>query len=105
MNWLNHRWSKRQARGLEGSIRKWEGIVAGTKQDEGQDNCPLCKMYNPSMSLAPCASCPIALVAEDSVCESTPYDDFCAATTIPTKQDAARAELRFLRRVLKAGTP
>jgi len=30
---------------LRGSISKWEGIVAGTMQDSGASNCPLCKKF------------------------------------------------------------
>ncbi len=52
---------------LRGSIAKWEAIVAGTGEDGGPHNCPLCQRF------PGCASCPVADEVGDTGCESTPY--------------------------------
>lgn len=61
---------------LKGSIAKWEGIVAGTIQDEGILNCPLCKLFH----LGGCQGCPVAETAGVSYCANTPYRDYVMAS-------------------------
>lgn len=36
---------KRTLKALQGSIKKWEKIVAGTGTDGGMADCPLCKLF------------------------------------------------------------
>jgi len=97
--------TKKAARALRGSIKKWEGIVAGTIEDEGPDNCPLCKAY--MVSFLNCGNCPLAVFDPDQGperggCAGTPYMEYD-----PYSKDkgmaAAKKELRFLRNVLKHG--
>ena len=42
---------------LKGSIAKWEAIVAGTGEDRGTENCPLCAAFyhHPKH----CEGCPV----------------------------------------------
>lgn len=58
---------------LRGSIAKWRAIVAGTAEDKGTENCPLCAAF---YSHGECAGCPAAEVAQDSCCRGTPYMDW-----------------------------
>ena len=59
---------------LRGSISKWEGILAGTIQDEGPRNCPLCKLF--WYVGEDCKGCPVAASTGFSNCGGTPYEDF-----------------------------
>jgi hypothetical protein len=59
---------------LQGSIAKWEGIVAGTLKDEGPDNCPLCqKFFTPYGEKRACIGCPVMKKTGHQFCEKTPY--------------------------------
>ncbi len=81
---------------LEGSIRKWEGIVAGTMQDEGRDNCPLCDLY---WSLD-CAGCPVKARSGHAFCANTPYFHYARVHNVgmtDLEGPAAQKELEFLR--------
>jgi hypothetical protein len=60
---------------LEGSIRKWQDIVAGTGVDEGSDNCPLCWLFISNE----CKGCPVSTFTGRSRCHGTPYEDWNAA--------------------------
>jgi hypothetical protein len=65
---------------LDGSIRKWEAIVAGTGIDDGCDNCPLCKVFyyfSHHKGRTYCDGCPIYLDTGITGCERTPYDAWC----------------------------
>lgn len=73
---------------LEGSIKKWEGIVDGTIIDRGQDNCPLCQLFFENS----CRGCPVSIRSGKRFCRNTPYDDY----DVTESQDAAEAELDFL---------
>jgi|SRR6185437_1058006 len=55
---------------LEGSIAKWQAIVAGTGTDRGVMNCPLCQEF----WKAGCNGCPVAERTGRSFCSGTPYD-------------------------------
>ena len=57
---------------LKGSIKKWEGIVAGEVADNGNENCPLCKLFFDNW----CHRCPVAKDAGEIRCSSTPYTDW-----------------------------
>ncbi len=69
--------SARQAKALKGSIRKWQRIVNGTGENNGADNCPLCKLYvrrlNPQHIKDDCEGCPIMKVTGLWQCRGTPY--------------------------------
>lgn len=61
---------------LKGSIKKWEGIVAGTAGDESAANCPLCQKFQ--VNRAPgkklCEGCPVRDASGDWGCGNTPYE-------------------------------
>ena len=86
---------------LLGSIEKWEGIVAGTGEDKGVLNCPLCTMYYHGG----CEGCPVAEKVENILCCGTPYENYVRACiyadSTPEKiTAAAEAELAFLQSLL-----
>lgn len=58
---------------LEGSIKKWEKIVAGKGCDRGSNNCPLCKMFIRNQF---CDGCPVANYTGKDGCQGTPYASF-----------------------------
>jgi hypothetical protein len=92
---------------LEGSIAKWEAIVAGTGTDQGTTNCPLCTMFFEGR----CGGCPVAESVGDAECSGTPYSEWRAAAhktfgrhltsdwyaTTPQLVRLAQAELDFLK--------
>ena len=93
---------KETAEALEGSIRKWEAIVAGTGKDEGINNCPLCQKFYLDMR---CDGCPVSIRTGKPVCEGSPYDHWGwsgAINDLPSAEDrfdarkVAQAELDFL---------
>ncbi len=55
---------------LEGSIRKWEGILRGDTEDLLSLNCPLCKKY---LGQGNCFGCPVQIRTGQRGCISTPY--------------------------------
>lgn len=83
---------------LKGSIAKWEGIVAGTMEDNGPDNCPLCKEFYHLN----CKGCPVATDTAMSGCEGTPYYYYEEGDE---SEDIAKAELDYLRSLLPEGAP
>ncbi len=81
---------------LQGSIRKWEAIVDGSGIDQGEINCPLCRVFNTATG---CDGCPVFEKTAKHFCADSPYDRYCDH---PTKRNA-QAELNFLRKLLPAG--
>lgn len=86
---------------LLGSIEKWRRIVAGTGEDLGWENCPLCTMYYHGG----CEGCPVAEKVENILCRGTPYGNYVRACiyadSAPEKiTAAAEAELAFLQSLL-----
>lgn len=86
---------------LKGSIRKWEGVVAGTIQDLGYDNCPLCKEFPDRF----CTDCPVKNHTGLPGCFRTPYHEFDRLSDdgwarSPKAKAAAEAELKFLKSLL-----
>lgn len=79
---------------LRGSIKKWEGIVAGTTRDEGGRNCPLCQMFVHGKA-ATCRGCPVRTRTGKSSCDGTPYYYYEHGDT-----QTAQAELDFLKSLL-----
>lgn len=88
--------SKRTQLALEGSIKKWEGIVAGTIDDEGSANCPLCKLYllggRENAGCSP--TCPVKARTKKDYCDGSPYLIFIDNGE---KDEDARAMLDFLK--------
>jgi hypothetical protein len=90
---------------LRGSIAKWEAIVAGTGEDRGTANCPLCHMFYhwTSGGLGDCKGCPVMEKTGSSKCVNSPYDEI--ANLDPDEYPAeyrifAQRELDFLRSLL-----
>jgi len=52
---------------LEGSIKKWERIVAGKGLDKMGSNCPLCQVRDN------CDFCPVSNKSKLDDCHGTPY--------------------------------
>lgn len=98
---------------LQGSIAKWEAIVAGTGKDGGPLNCPLCREFHPDYRTdhsTNCEGCPIA-TAGFAGCANEEYEAFCRASdrlemdgednTAATRMHAAAiGELAFLKTLL-----
>lgn len=83
---------------LEGSIKKWEAIVAGTGIDAGSINCPLCGLFYYNE----CFGCPVLEKTQQRFCKRSPYveyadlrDEECTADKV--LRDAAKKELDFLK--------
>ena len=68
--------SKRALKALRGSILHWIRMRDG-EQREGEipddQNCPLCRLYNHSLSIGCCESCPIFQKTGEPYCHGTPY--------------------------------
>ena len=91
---------------LKGSIAKWEAIVAGTMEDEGVDNCPLCQRFHACFRTLPgecCQGCPVDAFSGRG-CAKTPYVDWGQFGVDKVSTDehraAAQAELDFLKSLL-----
>lgn len=67
---------------LKGSIAKWEGIVAGTVENRGFHNCPLCARFHPEATNRSyrgphvCEGCPVKDKTGKSLCRGSPYYKF-----------------------------
>jgi hypothetical protein len=95
---------KHTLRALQGSIEKWEAIVAGAGKDEGMENCPLCQRFcsdDLSVSDGACGGCPVMEKTGKRLCWDTPYGEYSIGATRGTVE-AAQAELDFLRSLLPA---
>jgi hypothetical protein len=88
---------------LQGSISKWRGIVAGTAEDDGQENCALCQLFmiDPS-DHTNCEACPVGIKTGKSLCHDTPYDDYDCGDEDEGKA-AAEREVEFLISFLPEG--
>lgn len=90
---------------LQGSIVKWEGIVAGKRRDGGVDDCPLCRIFWAAFD---CRGCPVREKSGEVNCRCTPYADFAVAKRAGDKDAMAthaKAELNFLKTLLPAELP
>ena len=105
---------------LEGSIKKWEAIVAGTGADHGMENCPLCQEFADNRDPDPegaleCYGCPVSTETRSTSCDNTPYVVWARASakgegnvyknqpwlaTTPELVTLAQAELDFLKSLL-----
>lgn len=63
--------NKKTLKALLGSIKKWHKIVIGKGTDKGEDNCPLCELFDDE-----CEDCPVSKKVNDTCCYSTPYRDW-----------------------------
>ena len=54
---------------LKGSIKKWKKIINKTGVDNGQLNCPLCKLFIRDE----CESCPVNEKTSGYGCHASPY--------------------------------
>lgn len=59
---------------LQGSIEKWEKIVAGTGTDDGWRNCPLCEDFYKKCDVQICDGCPVHEKTGGFGCMKTPYE-------------------------------
>lgn len=93
---------------LRGSIKKWEGVVAGTIKNEGQSNCPLCKLFWNKF----CEGCPVSEHTGRMACEGSPYYSYWVMVDLQNidarSEEAistAQAELDFLKALLEKYAP
>lgn len=86
---------------IEMSIGKWMGVLAGAKEWSLQD-CPLCSRFNSTEERSDndCLSCPIFFYTGEIYCTKTPYDSYTKCSK-ENKDKYARAEIRFLKKVLR----
>lgn len=90
---------------LEGSIKKWEAIAAGTGTDEGTRNCPLCLEF--AVGGGFCIGCPVYEHTGQMSCDGTPYEEWSEGDWFPGKtadtpelKQQAQAMLDFLKSLL-----
>ncbi len=67
---MNH--DKETEDALDGSIAKWEAIVAGTGVDDGWTNCPLCEEF----FMNDCRDCPVMERTGKNSCHGSPYEQW-----------------------------
>ena len=97
---------------IEGSVKKWENILAGTGLDKGVENCPLCKVFHSRTSKVFCEGCPVALKTGKRFCDDSPYEkwayhqydahshEYDGGMKCKECARLARVELKFLKRLL-----
>ena len=90
---------------LRGSIKKWEGIVAGKVVDRGADNCPLCVKF--VLKTRTCSGCPVSEKTGAPGCKQSPWErwvcnggGFGFTGDTPFRKRLAQAELNFLKKLL-----
>lgn len=95
---------------LQGSVAKWEAIVANTGTNGGTSDCPLCQLYNVNrLFVDKCRGCPVMESTGLQLCDDTPYieyeraeEDCCGDEELAELVPLAQAELDFLRSLLPA---
>jgi hypothetical protein len=90
---------------VDGSIAKWEAIVAGTHVERGIRDCPLCGMFK---TFGHCGDCPVRQKTQQHNCHGSPYDLWVKVRThdlavTPEQFAAAQAMLEFLKSLLPEG--
>ena len=90
-------WNKKTLKALQGSIKKWENIVAGTGVDRGTENCPLCQLYINNR----CEGCPVKKKTQLIGCLGTPYGAY--ESSHKDHKKLAQAEVYFLKSLLPKG--
>lgn len=58
---------------LQQSAKKWYGIIFNNEFDNGSEDCALCDLFFGNDN---CDGCPIAAIAQDNRCRSTPYKEW-----------------------------
>lgn len=94
---------------LEGSIKKWQRIVAGEDICQGSRNCPLCTLFNPwetpreernwPADRELCDGCPVKDKTGLTGCLGSPwlpYEELKPNINTPKALAIAREELAFL---------
>ena len=103
----------RTLKALRGSIKKWEGVAAGTEVDKASTNCPLCTEFVKHQ----CNGCPVKENTGQSDCMGTPYVSFNKSSDRtgkswspegaqaggPESRAAALAESNYLKALLPPG--
>lgn len=93
---------------LNGSIKKWERIVALEDGDKGSSNCPLCaEFFSPRVDEEEyCERCPVRKKTGMSMCDGSPYAKWAdlewemgQRATTPAHMRQAKAMVRFLKRL------
>lgn len=104
-----HQWTPQQVRALKSSIRHWEEICASDTPElalrqMGAKNCPCCRLWNVGWG-GGCIGCPVSSFAGVPYCNGTPYRaaSLSAGCRVSRWRSRCRAELNFLKRVLRAG--
>jgi hypothetical protein len=102
---------KKTLAALEGSIRKWEGIINDGKEDT-IESCHLCRMYHEEFTGyegVTCKGCPVAEKTGRPYCEGSPYEewsnydyenDMSGKVTDDRSRELAIEELEFLKSLL-----
>ena len=65
--------NKKTLKALEGSIEKWRKIVAKEGVDDGEGNCPLCRLF---IDESLCGECPVAQKTGQECCQESPYSNW-----------------------------
>lgn len=98
---------------LQGSIAKWERVVAEGKDGTNWMDCPLCGLFWREN----CSGCPVRDRTGYRMCQGSPFEAYSDAResadddgiddvgTEPTVIEAAKAELDFLKSLLPRQSP
>lgn len=97
----------------EGSVRKWDRILAGEGKDERNRNCPLCKLFPYRCENSKGEKCPVYQKTGFTNCNKTPYREWlahhnehhytfihCHKIECPTCGQLADNEVKFLKSFL-----
>jgi len=76
---------------LYGSISKWRGIVDGTIEDLGSDNCVLCQVFLDEPEMDICQGCPVRLHTGIVGCGGTPYGHYSLLADYLESEPEARS--------------
>ena len=82
---------------LIGSIKKWQDIAAGTGEDLGSKNCPLCQRSG----WLGCRGCPVAIKTGRAFCSHTPYEAWIQHINEVHYKHTGKAECRTCRFLAK----
>lgn len=102
----SHTMSKAALEALYGSVTKWEEILAGTRENRGSEDCPLCLLFYRNY----CEGCPVMARTGKTHCTGTPfvpYANYISAVEAgfreakeSERQLLAKRELDFLKSLL-----
>lgn len=88
--------NKATLKALKGSVAKWEAIVAGTGEDQGNINCPLCQKFNNDKTPmdTECDGCPVSEATGRRFCGGTPYSRWVEHRMIVHDLDTANGSVK-----------